>query len=210
MSGFQGTSTRRDPHEALSALIEAERREVYTELPGRVVSYDAKKQTATIQPQLEQTFAGKTLKAPELIEVPVDHPRAGGFILHTNLKPNDPVTIRVPHRSQEAFNAEGGMVDGRPARMHDLSDARVTPAGHPTSKPATVPEKGIYFGTDDGKSGFTISEDGRFDFKQSGDTLLKIVADFMETMAHHTNAGLPHDQKADVLAQLARLKKLMT
>jgi hypothetical protein len=191
-------------------MIESERRQVVTQVPGEIVSYDAKTQTASVQPKLTQKYGDQSLKAPELIDIPVDHPRAGTFILHKPPKRGDPVVLNIPHRSQVDYNSEGKEVDGAPTRMFNLSDARATLTGHPTSKPAkNMPEKGVYFGTEDGKAGITISEDGKIDHKQENDSLYKVILAFMETVRDHTNEGKKHDQAGDVSKHIDRLKKLM-
>ncbi|WP_406858484.1 Gp138 family membrane-puncturing spike protein [Alsobacter sp. KACC 23698] len=217
MAGHQGTSTRKDPHEALAAMIEAERRDMHTSLPGQVVDYDAKTQTATVKPLLKQTFAGQELQAPDLVKVPVAHPRAGGFILHKPLKKGDQVVLHIPSRSIEDWDTEGKSVDGAPKRMHDLSDAIAYPGGYPSSKPAKVPEKGVYFGKEDGKNGITISEDGRLDFKIEGDSVFKAIADLigeltsMKTVVSSgSSTGLwSHDKIAALTAIKGRVEKLM-
>jgi hypothetical protein len=211
MAGPQGTSTRRDFHESLSAMIEAERADMFTTARGKVISYDAKTQTAKIKPMLKQAFGDKMLEAPDLEDVHVRFPRSGGMILHTPLAKDDFVTIHFDQRSTEDYDADGGAaLDNSRGRMNALSDCFVVPGCYPVTKPAKgLPDKGIYFGTEDGKNGFTISPGGKWDFKQDGESFLKVLRDFMATMQAHTNQGAPNDQAGDVAAQIARLDKLM-
>lgn len=210
MAGHQGTSTRHSMDETLARLVESERHNINTTLPGVVVAYDAKRQKATIQPRLKSKIGDQEVRAPELLEVPVAHPRAGGFVMHKPLKKGDEVILQFAQRSLDQSGDDASDVDGAPGRMHDLSDAIAMPASY--SKPAelsNMPEKGVYLGTADGKNGLTISEGGKVDFKQEGDSLFKVILAFMETIRDHTNAGDAFDQAGDVAAQIDRLKKLM-
>lgn len=211
MAGPQGTSTRRSLHESISAMIEAERADMFTTLRGKVVSYDAKTQTAKVKPMLKQQFGDQMLEAPDLESVHVRHPRAGGMILHTNLAEGDFVTLHAAQRSTEDYDADGGTaLDNARGRMNALSDCFAVPGCFPVSKPAEgMPDKGIYFGTADGKNGFTISPGGKWDFKQDGESFLKVLRDFMATVRDHTNQGAKNDQAGDIAQQIARLDKLM-
>lgn len=212
MAGPQGTSTRRDFHESLSAMMEAERADMFTNARGKVVSYDPKTQTATIKPMLKQAFGDQVLEAPELVDVHVRHLRVGNFILHVNLRKDDFVSLHFDQRSTEEYDADGGTpLDNARGRMNSLSDAYAVPGCFPVSMPAKdMPDKGTYFGLPNGKSGFTVSDDGKWDFKQDGESFLKVLRDFMTTMQAHTNQGAPNDQASDVAAQIARLDKLMS
>lgn len=209
MAGYQGSSTRRDPEEALAAFVESERRDINTMIPGKVVSYDRKRQKATIQPMLSQKIGEETVRAPELVEVPVSFPRAGGFVLHKPLKKDDEVILHFAQRSLDASGEDGSDADGAPGRMHDLSDAVALPASF--SKPkemANMPEKGIYFGRDDGKAGLTIDDNGKVDFKQEGDSLKAFLKDFLTAFRDHLQPAA-HDKVAVASQLLTRLDNLM-
>lgn len=210
MAAHQGTSTREVAAEHWAAFVESERADINTMIPGTIVSYDPKTQTATIQPRLSMTIKGKTIRAPELLEVPVAHPRAGGHILHKTPKKGDEVMLHVAQRSLDKSGADASDTDHAPKRMHHLSDAVAHLSSY--SKPArakNMPEKGTFFGTDDGKAGTTMSEDGRFNHKKDGDDLKSILTEFMKVMKDHTNEGAKHDQAGAVAALISRLDKLM-
>lgn len=215
MAGYQGTATRRDFVESLSAAIEAERRDLYTTLPGTIVSYDPATQTAQVQPALKMRFGDRELQAPVLQSVPVKHPRGGGYGVHFPLKPGDPVELSFATRARDPFQAEGGAIDGAPGRMHSLSDATAYPGGYPDARPMQGVDGSTFFaGSDDGKRGtrvgedgtvalvggpsgsekLTVTPDGRVDLKgESGDSLLQIIRDFLVVFRDHTNTGAPVD-----------------
>lgn len=215
MAGHQGTSTRRNPAEALFAATEAERREVNTTLDGTIVSYDRSTQRAKVQPKLERRFGDKVLKAPVLEEIKIVQQNGGGFGVHVDLKAGDPVTVHVRQRSVDKSQTEGGDANGAPGRMHDLSDAIAYPGGGEDSKVMTnMPAGGAHFGKSDGKSGlqaradgssaivggpngsdkFVVSATGKIDMKsESGDSLLDIIREFLVTFRDHRNSGQPLD-----------------
>lgn len=215
MAGFQGTSTRRDFVESLAAMIEAERRDMFTTLPGKIVSYDPASQTAAIQPALTMAFGDKTLQAPVLQGVPVKHPRGGGYGVHFPLKAGDPVELQFASRSRDPFQSDGGDINNAPGRMNSLSDATAYPGGYPDDRPMTGVDGSSFFsGSEDGKKGTKVGEDGtvslvggpsgseklmvtpdgKIDLKgESGVSLLQIIRDFLVTFRDHTNTGAPVD-----------------
>lgn len=215
MAGHQGTSTRRNPAEALFAATEAERREINTTLDGTIVSYDRATQRAKVQPKLERRFGDKVLQAPVLEEIKVAMPGGGGFGVHYDMKPGDPVTLHVRQRSVDKSQTEGGDANGAPGRMHDLSDALAYPGGGEDAKVMqNMPAGGAHFGATDGKKGMQARADGstaivggpsgsdklvvnaagRIDLKsESGDSLLDIVRSALVLIKDHLNSGAPTD-----------------
>lgn len=220
MAGYQGSSTRRSPVEALAAAIEAERREINTVIDGVIVSFDRTTQRATIKPKLQRKFGEKVLDAPDLKEIKVAMPGGGGFGVHYDLKPGDPVTLMIRQRSVDKSQTEGGNTDNAPGRMHDLSDAVAYPGGGQDSKVMTnMPEGGAHIGTTDGKKGLQlradgsqaivggpdgadkliVAPDGRVDLKAGGETLFEILGDFVTIFKNHQNGGAPM-RPSDIIA----------
>jgi len=228
MAGNQGTSTRRNPAEALFAAIESERREINTTLDGTIVSYDRATQRAVVQPKLERKYGDKTLKAPQLQEIKVAMPGGGGYGVHYDLQPGDPVVLHVRQRSVDTSQTDGSDANGAPGRMHDLSDAIAYPGGGEDPKVMTsMPKGGAHFGSTDGKKGMqtrangttalvggdgtdavTVGPDGKVDVKgPNGGSLLQIIRDLATTFRNHTNTGAaldsPYVAAADAI--IARL-----
>lgn len=212
MAGFQGTSTRHHPHESLAGMLEDERADINTTAVGIVKGYDAKTQTATVQPKLSMVIAGETLRAPELVSVPVMHQRAGGLIMHKPLKDGDEVVLHFGQRSLDGAIEDGEDQSGdRAGRMHSLSDAMAVPAAHSKGKQLpNLPADRMHFGSEDGKSGLQMKEDGSFDLVRNGDTVFKVIEDFLTAFRDHLHAGgAPHDKVAaanDLLARVGKMK----
>lgn len=208
MAGFQGTSTRKDAHEGFAAGTEAERRDINTMIPGEVVSYDAAKQTATIKPRLRQKFGDKILDAPDLIDVPVRHARAGGVILHQPPKAGDEVMLHMAQRSLDQSAEDASSVDGKPARMHDLSDAYAVPGAY--SKPKRLPNMPadrMHIGNEDGSAGIRIKDDGTVDIVKGGDSIYTVINDFLVAFRDHLQPGA-HDKIGEANALIARVAAL--
>lgn len=210
MAGHQGTSTRRDPNEFLAALNESERADIYTNGKGVVVSYDAKTQTAEIQPKLSMVIGGETVRAPTLQKVPISHTRANGMMIHIPLKVGDEVDIDYSHRSlDEAVEDGKDQVANRAGRMHSLSDATARPAAHSKGKQlANLPSDRMHLGSEDGKSGLQIKEDGSFDMVRNGDSLWKVIEDLATAFRDHMNGTAQNDKKAEAQAILDRVAKI--
>lgn len=105
--------------------------EVYTMLPGVIVSYDGV--TATVRPALSKQLAnGETLAAPSIVRVPVKWPVADGGRARVTLplKPGDPVELTFSCRSLENWLSGS---DGPPddPRQFDLTDCFCTPVMRP-------------------------------------------------------------------------------
>ena len=215
MAGYQGTSTRRDDIEAFASGSEADRRDLITSVKGTVVAYDAASQTATVRPAYRQKIGGNWIDAPDLIGVPVHHPRGGGYAVHFPVKPGNAVTLTAMMRPLDGWQADGSAHDGAPGLMHDWSNMVAVPGGEPDTKPlpATV-TNGYWGGSDDGKKGVSVEDGGKValrggpggtdklvitpagkvDLKgENGDGLMAIIRDFLTIYRAHKNATQPMD-----------------
>lgn len=206
MAGYQGTGTRDHAHEALAAAIESERRETFHVLTGKVTGYGAG-QRAGIQPSLTRKFGDKTLTAPPLADVPVLHPRGGGFIFHVPLAAGDEVALIFADRTLDKAGADGSPSDGRPGRMHSISDAMAIPASHSASGAAEgMPDGKMHVGKDDGSAGLQVGTNGTADVVANGDSLMSMLDDLVTMFRDHLTAGAPHDKIAAAEALLTRIR----
>ena len=210
MAGYQGTSTRRDQSEFLAALPESERGEINTTAVGTVVSYDTKTQTATVQPKLAMNIGGQAIRAPELMSVPVQHARAGGTIIHKPLKKGDEVTLHFSQRPLDEAIEDGKDQPNNRGRMNSLSDAVAVPTAHSKGKQlANLPSDRMHIGTEDGKSGFQMKEDGAFDIVRNGDSLFKLLMDLTAAFRDHMNGSSDNSKKAEAQAIFERADKMV-
>ena len=109
--------------DAIGQKIVDERQAQWGEIPGRIVSFDAQKQTATIKPLYKPSFNGKPVDMPDLLEVPVRFARGGGGMAVTfPVKADDRVTLRPQMRSTENYHTEddGSASDRRSFNLSDM------------------------------------------------------------------------------------------
>ena len=118
-----------DPEEALRALMDAERAKMWTSAPGKVVKYNAEKQTISVQ-LLVKSFvkqpdgSQKAVEIPVLEDVPVQFPGGGGQSMTFPVKPGDEVLVIFTSRSPDSWQQSGGGESGEvptDAGMHNLS-----------------------------------------------------------------------------------------
>lgn len=119
-TGLIGKTTNLD-REVVGQQIQASREDLWGEIPGKIVAFDAANQTATIQPLYRPRFNGKPIDMPELLEVPVRFPRAGGVLITHPVKKDDVVTLRPMMRNTEKWHTEG-TYESTDTRSFNLSD----------------------------------------------------------------------------------------
>lgn len=114
--------TTNSPDDVIGQAITDERKAMWGEIPGEVVSFDAATQTATIKPLYRPRFNGKPIDMPELLEVPMRFPRSGGFTITHPVKAGDKVTLRPQMRSSENYLTEddGEASDDRSFNISDM------------------------------------------------------------------------------------------
>lgn len=122
MSTGRVGKTTNSPDDVVGNALTDERKSMWGEIPGRIVSFDSATQTATIQPLYKPRFNGKPIDMPELLEVPVRFMRAGGYTITTPVSAGDLVTLRPQMRSSENYLAEddGTASDDRSFNISDM------------------------------------------------------------------------------------------
>lgn len=106
-------------------------KEVHTMMPGIIVSFDAEKQTAEVQPAIKRVFILKDgnkdiltpTDLPKLINVPVVFPRGGGFSLTFPIAVGDECLIKFQERDIDNWQQKGDIQPPHSFRQHSLSDA---------------------------------------------------------------------------------------
>lgn len=99
-------------------------RGVNTCLPGTILSYDAGKQLATVQPMLKlRQPDGREEEIPILNAVPVIWPRSGGASMTFPVRRGDGCLLVFNQRSIDEYKSSGEVSTPLDPRAHDLSDA---------------------------------------------------------------------------------------
>lgn len=128
-----------DEAELISGAILANARESRVALPGRIQSYDAQKQRASIELQLsyyKPTTDGQQVAVshPVVQNVPVAFPQGGGFFCSFPLAKGDAVTVVFCDVPIGAWLAKGQPCEPGVGGMHGLGGAIAFPVGPQPSK----------------------------------------------------------------------------
>lgn len=91
--GHQNKATRGNKDDAIEGLIQNAMKDSFANLPGEIVSFDSSKQIATVKSMYKPTVDGKAQLAPELVDIPVNIQRGGGFCMTLPLKAGDNVQL---------------------------------------------------------------------------------------------------------------------
>lgn len=118
-------------------------KDLHTSFPGRIVSFDATNQTATVQPMIKRVFKDDfgedaALTLPLLIKAPVWLPRAGGFVITFPIEPGDDCLVIISERSLDNWWTFGAELPPKDIRFHHLSDAIVLCGMSPQTKSVTA------------------------------------------------------------------------
>lgn len=118
-----------DDEEMIRSAIDQAMTRMWTSAPGRVVSYNAQKQTASIQITVKSFVkqpdgSQKAVDLPILEEVPVQFPGAGGQTMTFPVKAGDEVVVMFMSRASDAQQQSGGDQQASDASTHGLSHPR--------------------------------------------------------------------------------------
>jgi len=140
--------------ETLDGFVQRRLAEINVSIPGRVVSYDASKQSASVQPLIQRAFIKEdgtrgVENLPIIQAVPIAFPGAGSYGFTFPLTKGDTVMLLFSQASIDRWRATGGLVDPLDDNRHDLSDAVAIP-GLRSFNEATdqVADAAVIFGPD--------------------------------------------------------------
>lgn len=116
-----------DPLAALRVALEGAIAGVWTSGIGIIRSFDAEKQTATIQPAIRARILGpddvyRWEQLPVLLDCPVYFPTGGGVTLTFPVEAGDECLVVFADRCIDLWWQAGGIQNQAEIRMHDLSD----------------------------------------------------------------------------------------
>jgi hypothetical protein len=118
---------------ALRAFLRGWEADIWTALPAIVESYDATKLTVSAQPTIKSKYRGVNaqtyadVQLPLCVDVPVDFPGGGGWLLTFPLQQGDEGILIFASRCIDSWWQNGGVQPQAEMRMHDLSDGMFIP-----------------------------------------------------------------------------------
>lgn len=129
-----------DVEEAQRLILEGDRVNLWTAIPGIIESVNFTEMTCVVQPSIQGVVedADGNLSAvdlPLLADVPIVFPSGGGFTITMPLAVGDEVLVVFSSRCIDAWWQSGGTQQAIEARMHDLSDGFAIPG------PKSIPKK---------------------------------------------------------------------
>lgn len=133
--------------EVIEAAIEADRLQLHTAMPARVVSYDRAKQTVEAQPVVLAAMictdgSVETEQLPVCPNVPVAWPSGGGFSILWELEPDDEGFLVFSEAAMAQWRESGDISEPGDIRRHDLSYPVFFPLKSSTKAPLTAPTDG--------------------------------------------------------------------
>lgn len=112
-----------DDAAAVRAEVEATTLDLHTALPGIVKSFDKDRQTAVVQPAVQKFFRGTGfVEVKQLVDVPVQFPRGGGFALTFPVAAGDECLLVFSERAIDHWFETGRTSPPSDTRTHSLSD----------------------------------------------------------------------------------------
>lgn len=189
--GYRGKTTN-SRREVVAVQAQAEREAQWGEMPGVIVDFDPETQTATIQPKYKPLHNGEPVDMPQLLEVPVRFPRAGGFVITHPVKAGDSVTLRPLMRSTENFHDGEDYSTPSDTRSFALSDMEAhLDGGEPlTNAIPNFNSEHMEIRSADGQFSIAMSEDGKFKMKGAQGNWFDLLATGFELLG--TEGGLVH------------------
>lgn len=137
-------STSYDLETVLREIIDARAAEIHTALPARVISYDAAKQVADLQPMVKDLYHSEdgaliTRSFPTLPSVPVAFLRGSGYFLTVPLTAGDTGMLVFSELPIDRWRSTGQESHPVNARRHGVGNAVFYPGLCPRAKALTEP-----------------------------------------------------------------------
>lgn len=155
-----------DQEETIRAAIEQHMTRFWTSAMGRVVSYDATKQTASVQLTVKSFVKGedgkrRAVSVPVLHDVPVQFPGSGGQTMTFPVQPGDEVMVNFMSRASDAHQQSGGDQNPTDASVNGLSHPRaILGFKSDPKKLANVSTTATELRSDDGNTKISLSGAG--------------------------------------------------
>lgn len=151
---------------AVKSAIESRVRNIHTAIPGRVESYDAGTQTASIVPMVIPTVPGADeddgeaeAPLPKLLSVPVIFPRAGDFAITFPVRKGDTVLLVFAERDIGRWRATGERERPIVSTPHGISGAVAIPGLYPSGDALSGVDEDALFLGQPGSFGVRITDE---------------------------------------------------
>jgi len=169
--------------QVLDFAIERSLLNLHVSLPASIEKYDGKKADVRIllKRQLRRKKESDPLiefELPVITNVPVIWPRTKLAEIHLPLAVGDTGTLLFAERSLDTWLVEGGSINPKDFRKHDLSDAQFIPGLKPFSEDTAFDPLRLVIKHDKGV--LTITADGRLKFTNGVEELMDLVKQLID------------------------------
>ena len=191
----------------VGAHITKFKQNLYTTLPGKVISYDPDKQTITAQPTMSIEYAsGYVNEMPEIAGVPVMFPSAGGAAITFPVKAGDMVLLHFSMFPLEYWIEGDGVksTEVEYGRMHSITDAFAT-VGLVNNNNNTDPDPDN-FQIKFGNALINLKSDGNIEVSASSTVTVNATDVVVQNGDVTVNSGDIQVNLGDVVADLISLK----
>jgi hypothetical protein len=203
----------------MKSHLESLQSQIFTGLPAIVTDnseYESKN-IISVRPTIDMQHSdGQVSECPEIFNVPVINPSAGGGLLSFPIQIGDTVWIEFSMRNiEEWLEGDGGSVTEPTQRMHDMSDA-VAIVGLYTKNSHLQPDKkDVVLKFKDNK--LVLKEDGNVEIHSKSkysvyndqEELVALLSDIVDTIANTTVNTIfgptPLNSKAQIMQLKAKL-----
>lgn len=135
--------------ELLESNNDSVQMKLHTQLPARVVSFNAADQTVSIELLITQMdYEGNALSLPPLVDVPVAMLSYGAFSITATPTPGDEGLAHFAERCIDGWFESGRASVPLDIRFHDLSDAFFMPAYKSKPNALTIIPNAMHIGAE--------------------------------------------------------------
>lgn len=154
--------------------------DLHVSMPASIESYDGRK--ANVRPLLKRQLRdGTDFEFPIITNVPVIMPEASDSGMHLPLAKGDTGTLLFCERSMDIWLVQGGCINPKDFRKHDLSDAQFIPGLKPFNAGTVYdPDRLVIF---NGLGKMTITKTGQFGFTNGTEELMDLVKQLIDKVS---------------------------
>lgn len=181
--------------QVLRMAIDARLVDVHTAMPGRVESYDATTQLASVKPLLKRSLRDVDNNEvvedlPIISDVPVAFPRAGDWFMAFPVAQGNTVLLVFCERNLDQWIERGGDVDPGDLRLHPLDGAVAIPGVY--SQPDALTDahaENLVIGKTGGAQ-IHIKADGTVNLAEESPSAFVALANLVDTELGNLNSHL--------------------
>lgn len=152
-------------------------KDLHTNLPGIVRSFDRTTQTVRVQLTIKRLWIDNDLgwlPLPELVDCPVQFMRYGNFVITGPVSEGDEGLVHFSERAIDNWWHAGGVQEPSEYRLHDLSDGCFSPGYSSKGRvPANIADDALEIRTLDGATVIRVTDS---EIQMNGDASSKGVA----------------------------------